>query len=117
MIDMQQFGQRLAAYRQAQRLTQMALARRADVPQPLISDLEAGKRTGVTLEIAWRLARTLAVRLDDLVGMPRDTGATPLPESSPSGPPNPTAHRRGRPRKRSEQAPNVSQPSSNALQR
>ena len=67
-MNMQRFGQQLKTFRQQRRLTQMELAQRSEVPQPLISDLEAGKREGVTLEMAWRLARELSVSLDHLAG-------------------------------------------------
>ncbi len=97
-MNMQRFGQQLKACRQQRRLTQMELAHRAGVPQPLISDLEAGKREGVTLEMAWRLARELAVSLDQLAGTWETTAdtalAAPLPET-----------RRGRPRKAAPVAP------------
>ena len=58
-IDMERFGQQLKTFRQKRQLTQLALAQRSGVPQSLISDLEAGKREGVTLDMAWRLAREL----------------------------------------------------------
>ena len=67
-MNMQRFGQQLKTFRQQRRLTQLELAERSGVPQPLISDLEAGKREGVTLEMAWRLARELSVSLDHLAG-------------------------------------------------
>ncbi len=67
-MDIQRFGQNLKRLRQKWRLTQLELAQRAEVSQPLISDLEAGKREGVTLEMAWRLARELSVSLDHLAG-------------------------------------------------
>ena len=51
-IDMQRFGQQLKTFRQKRQLTQLALAQRSGVPQSLISDLEAGKREGVTLDMA-----------------------------------------------------------------
>jgi transcriptional regulator with XRE-family HTH domain len=91
-MDMQRFGQQLKTFRQQRRLTQLELAQRSGVPQPLISDLEAGKREGVTLEMAWRLARELSVSLDHLAGTWDKTEdaacSAPLPET-----------RRGRPRK------------------
>ena len=65
---MQKFGYHLKTFRTKRRLTQLELAQRSGVPQPLISDLEAGKREGVTLEMAWRLARELSVSLDHLAG-------------------------------------------------
>lgn len=64
----QHLGQRLKHFRQARQLTQCALAELAEVPQPIISALEAGKRTGITFEVAGRLARALAVSLDQLAG-------------------------------------------------
>jgi transcriptional regulator with XRE-family HTH domain len=67
-MNMQRFGQQLKTFRQQRQLTQRELAQRSGVPQPLISDLEAGKREGVTLEMAWRLARELSVSLDHLAG-------------------------------------------------
>ena len=67
-MNMQRVGQQIKTFRQQRRLTQMELAQRSEVPQPLISDLEAGKREGVTLEMAWRLARELSVSLDHLAG-------------------------------------------------
>jgi transcriptional regulator with XRE-family HTH domain len=90
------FGERLKRYRAQRGLTQLALAQRADVPQSLISDLEAGRREGVTLEMAWRLARELSVSLDYLAGTWDDAeGAAP---AIPAGAPAPKA--RGRPRRR-----------------
>jgi transcriptional regulator with XRE-family HTH domain len=87
-IDMQRFGQQLKTFRQKRQLTQLALAQRSGVPQSLISDLEAGKREGVTLDMAWRLARELSVSLDHLAGTWEDeaTASTAV------------ATRRGRPR-------------------
>ena len=87
-MDMQRFGQQLKTFRQQLGMTQVALAQRSGVPQPLISDLEAGKREGVTLEMAWRLARALSVSLDHLAGTWDDVTA--------AGPP--PVVRRGRPR-------------------
>ena len=83
------FGERLKRYRAQRGLTQLALAQRADVPQSLISDLEAGRREGVTLEMAWRLARELSVSLDYLAG---------TWDEAEGGAPAPTAS--GRPRRR-----------------
>ena len=97
-MNMQRFGQQLKTFRQQRRLTQRELAQRSGVPQPLISDLEASKREGVTLEMAWRLARELSVSLDHLAGT-WDT--TEDPECS--APLQKT--RRGRPRKAAPAAP------------
>ena len=87
-IDMQRFGQQLKTFRHKRQLTQLALAQRSGVPQSLISDLEAGKREGVTLDMAWRLARELSVSLDHLAGTWED--------EAPLSPAQET--RRGRPR-------------------
>ena len=91
-MNMQRFGQQLKTFRQQRRLTQRELAQRSGVPQPLISDLEAGKREGVTLEMAWRLARELSVSLDHLAGTWDKTGEPELSATVPET-------RRGRPRK------------------
>jgi transcriptional regulator with XRE-family HTH domain len=91
-MNMQQFGQRLKTFRQQRRLTQRELAQRSGVPQPLISDLEAGKREGVTLEMAWRLARELSVSLDHLAGTWDKAEEPALSSAVPET-------RRGRPRK------------------
>jgi transcriptional regulator with XRE-family HTH domain len=91
-MNMQRFGQQLKTFRQQRRLTQRELAQRSGVPQPLISDLEAGKREGVTLEMAWRLARELSVSLDHLAGT---WDKAEEPELSATLPKT----RRGRPRK------------------
>jgi transcriptional regulator with XRE-family HTH domain len=97
-MNMQHFGQQLKTFRQQRRLTQRELAQRSGVPQPLISDLEAGKREGVTLEMAWRLARELSVSLDHLAGTwdkaEEPDRAAPVLET-----------RRGRPRKAAPATP------------
>jgi transcriptional regulator with XRE-family HTH domain len=87
-VDMQRFGQQLKTFRQKRQLTQLALAQRSGVPQSLISDLEAGKREGVTLDMAWRLARELSVSLDHLAGTWEDEATASAA----------VATRRGRPR-------------------
>ena len=95
-VDIVTFGQRLQRFRARRGLTQLALAKRADVPQSVISDLEAGRREGVTLEMAWRLARELSVSLDYLAGT-WDDAEEAAPAGS-AGAPAPKA--RGRPRRR-----------------
>lgn len=62
------FAQRLRAQRELLGLSQMELAKRADLDSPLISNLESGKRAGLTLAHARRLARALGVSLDNLAG-------------------------------------------------
>jgi len=48
--------------------SQGELAKRAGVPQPLLSYLESGRRDTVTTDVAKRLARALGVSIDYLVG-------------------------------------------------
>lgn len=92
------FGQRLQHFREQRGLSQVALAQRAHVPQSVISDLEAGKRDGVTLELAWRLALALCVSLDYLAGTWEAVAAAPPAVTLPADAPV-AARRRGRPRK------------------
>ena len=97
---MLKFGQYLKDFRKKRRLTQLELAQRSGVPQPLISDLEAGKREGVTLEMAWRLARTLSVSLDHLAGTWDEAAEPGLGDTAPAASAAaPGARRRGRPRR------------------
>jgi transcriptional regulator with XRE-family HTH domain len=62
------FGQRLRQFRELAGLSQRELARRANIPQPVVSDVESGKQKGITLENARRIARVLGVTLDLLAG-------------------------------------------------
>jgi transcriptional regulator with XRE-family HTH domain len=103
-VNITLFGQRLQRFREQRGWTQLALAQHARVPQSVISDLEAGKREGVTLEMAWRLARALSVSLDYLAGIWEEVEVTePAPgdtaASRPAGPLARGPRRRGRPRK------------------
>jgi transcriptional regulator with XRE-family HTH domain len=59
-------GERLRRYRERLELSQNQLAKRAGVPQSTISDIEAGKATGVTLETVMKLARALGRTVDEL---------------------------------------------------
>ena len=63
-------GARIKRYRQRRGLTQRQLATEAKVPQPLISQIESGKRPGaqIHLAVAARLAFALQVSLDNLAG-------------------------------------------------
>jgi transcriptional regulator with XRE-family HTH domain len=98
-VNIVTFGQRLQRFREQRNLTQLALAQRASVPQSVISDLEAGKREGVTLEMAWRLARALSVSLDYLAGTWDEAAEPGLGDTAPAASaPAPGARRRGRPR-------------------
>jgi transcriptional regulator with XRE-family HTH domain len=62
------FGERLRQLRELAGLSQRELARRANIPQPVVSDVESGKQKGITLENARRIARVLGVTLDMLAG-------------------------------------------------
>jgi ribosome-binding protein aMBF1 (putative translation factor) len=61
-------GQRLRHLRELAGLSQNELARRANIPQPVISDVERGKQKSMTLENGRRIARVLGVTLDFLAG-------------------------------------------------
>jgi transcriptional regulator with XRE-family HTH domain len=62
------FGERLRQLREVAGLSQNELARRAKVPQPVISAVEGGMQDTVTLDTAARLADALGVTLDLLAG-------------------------------------------------
>lgn len=57
----------LAFWRKHRGMTQTHLAEAADVSQPYIAQLEAGAKPGASAAIFARLARSLGVRIDDLV--------------------------------------------------
>jgi len=61
-------GARLKNARQRLHWSQSELARRAGVPQPLISQLESAQRDCITTDNARRLARALGVGVDYLIG-------------------------------------------------
>jgi DNA-binding XRE family transcriptional regulator len=61
------FGRRLVTLREARGLTQLALARRARVPQSYLSRLEAGIQRNPGLAIARKLAKALGVSVAALV--------------------------------------------------
>ena len=65
-------GQRLQQLRELAGLNQSELARRSGVRRPLISMLENGKQTGMTLDTARKLARALGVTIDMLAGPETD---------------------------------------------
>ena len=90
---MDTFCVRLREHRERRGWTQSELARRAEVPSPVISRLESGARVGLTLDVARRLARALDVGLDDLAGTWDKAAADgDMLQVAP-------ARRRGRPRK------------------
>ena len=68
------FGERLAALRKAQGLTQVQLAELLDVSQQAITAYENGQRR-VPISTLPLLARTLAVSMEDLIGVPAPRGA------------------------------------------
>jgi transcriptional regulator with XRE-family HTH domain len=81
-------GERIKQWRERYGWSQNELARRANVPQALISRLESGQRDTVTTDVAKRLARALGVGIDYLVGT-WDTAeeaamAPPVPTAGPS---------------------------------
>lgn len=72
-------GERLRTLRELAGLSQTALAERSKVQRPLISMLESGKQTGMTLDTARKLARALGVSLDMLAGPESDDDPAPAP--------------------------------------
>ena len=71
-------GERLRQLRELAHLSQNELAKRANVPRPIISDVESGKQKGITLENARRIARVLGVTLDLLAGTGEDENDNPV---------------------------------------
>ena len=71
------FGQRLRQLRELAGMSQRELARRASIPQPVVSDVESGRQQSVNLETARRIARALGVTLDLLAGPGEDEGNSP----------------------------------------
>ena len=61
-------GERLRQLRELANLSQNELARRANVPRPIISMVESSKQKSMSLENARRIARVLGVTLDLLAG-------------------------------------------------
>ena len=62
-------GERIKVIRERRGLSQNELSRRSGVRQALISELEAGKKQDTTGLALRRLATTLGVTVDYLVGM------------------------------------------------
>lgn len=68
------FGERLAALRKDQGLTQVQLAELLDVSQQAITAYESGQRR-VPISTLPLLARTLGVSVEDLIGVPAPRGS------------------------------------------
>lgn len=68
------YGRRLAELRRDRGFTQAELAERAGLSLSTIADLERGRRLvpKLAMEIAQKLARALAVRMDALLEEPDD---------------------------------------------
>jgi transcriptional regulator with XRE-family HTH domain len=66
-----EFSQRLKVLRERRGLSQNALAKQSGVSQAIIQRLEAGVRSleHLSVGVARRLARTLQVSVDHLIGM------------------------------------------------
>ncbi len=62
------FGERLRQLREVAGLSQNELAKRAHVPQSVISAVEGERQKSVSLDAASRLADALGVSLDLLAG-------------------------------------------------
>ena len=62
-------GEKVKALRERQGWSQRELAQRAHVRQALLSALESGKQHDTTGAVLARLARTLGVSIDYLVGL------------------------------------------------
>jgi transcriptional regulator with XRE-family HTH domain len=61
-------GDRLRAVRERKGLSQRELARQAGIRPATLSELESGVRQNMNTDTAKRLARTLGVSIDYLVG-------------------------------------------------
>ena len=93
-------GLRIRRRREQLGLSQMDLAKLAEIPQSRISELESGARTQMSLQNLRSMARALGVSADYLLDTWED-GEAPVPPTAapPAGEGAPRARRRGRPRK------------------
>jgi len=71
------FGERLHQFRELAKMSQSELAKRANIPQPIISAVESGRQKSVNLDTARRIARALGVTLDMLAGPEDEEDANP----------------------------------------
>jgi transcriptional regulator with XRE-family HTH domain len=92
------FGQRMRTRREHLGLSQEALAQLTGIAQTRLSEFENDVRTDMTVSTALKIARTLGVGLDYLVGT-FDAAADAPPDAATRGAPRGPARRRGRPRK------------------
>ena len=65
-------GERVQQLREVRKLTQMELAEKARISQPVISMLESNLRENVKSDVLKRLAQVLGCTTDYLVGMHED---------------------------------------------
>jgi transcriptional regulator with XRE-family HTH domain len=67
-------GQRIKQLREKRGVSQRSLAKQAGVPQPVIQRFEAGSRNAEHMSVTYakRIARTLGVSVDYLIGMYQD---------------------------------------------
>ena len=78
-------GERIKAVRELRGWNQQELSRRAHVRQALISELESGKKADTTGSVLARLARTLGVSIDYLVGMYEEDEAEAIKDAKEKG--------------------------------
>jgi len=67
-LGSESFGQKLAGFRKQRGMTQIELAEKVGISQPLISDYERG-RLQMSAEMAVRFALVLKVSCDELLGV------------------------------------------------
>jgi transcriptional regulator with XRE-family HTH domain len=99
-------GRNIRRRREQLGLSQMELAKLAEIPQSRISEWESGARTQMSLHNLRSLARALGVSADYLIGTWED-GAAPAPAMAapPAGDGAAPPRRRGRPRKAAPATP------------
>ena len=93
-------GLRIRRRREQLGLSQMELAKLAEIPQSRISELESGARTQMSLQNLRSMARALGVSADYLLDTWEDGEAPAPPTAAPQAVEGAApARRRGRPRK------------------
>jgi len=76
-FDIEEFGRRLRAAREKDKLTQEELAARIRANRSWISGLETGQQTALRAETVVRCAEALAVSADYLLGLTDDPHPRP----------------------------------------